>query len=254
MKPAFYTGASGLIAFQNSINNVGNNLANTNTVGYKAQGMSFEDLLYQDMYVNTTPTPLTGNGVRAIGTGLQIQQSSFKSAEGGYNFAIANDNGDGNGFFAVEGPDGEISYTRNGAFTVDVESGELVTMDGRFVLDNRGEHIEVDLPEYKSSKKNKKVEEAQDLTREIGVYMFDNPSQLEPISETRYRATAASGQAVAADEEIGYQIYKDMLEQSGVSVQEEMANMILAQRGFQLSAKVLQTADTIEDTINTLRR
>lgn len=252
MKPSFYAAASGLTTYQQALDNIGNNIANANTQGYKAQGSSFEDLLYQDMYVNLRPAPLTGSGVRAVGTGLILGEAPLKESLGEYDFAITMKGQDG--FFAVQNNAGDISYTRNGAFAFDVASGELVTAEGLYVLNQDGGHITIEKPKAAVNNEKTKYDDKQQLTQEIGVYVFDNPSQLDPISGTLYQATEASGVATAAVEDADYKILQGFLEQSGVSVSQEMTNMILAQRGYQMSARVLQTADLLEDTINNLRK
>ena len=77
MKPAFYTGASGLVAHQEMLNAIGNNIANVNTYGYKRQTLSFQDLLYSEMYVNTPNETMTGHGVKSVYTGISVKQASL---------------------------------------------------------------------------------------------------------------------------------------------------------------------------------
>lgn len=250
MKSAFYSGASGLIAFQQALDTTGNNIANVNTTGYKQQTQSFQDLLYTDMWVNNDPKPLTGHGVRTVSTGSQMTQAPFLESVGdGYNFAISCKDGLF-GMFAVEDVDGNIYYTRNGAFTVDVEAGELVTQDGLYVLDNGGDHISVPL----TYEDQQDLEEEDKVENLIGVYTFSNPSALTQLTGTRFQENAQSGEAEALDPEEGqYSLLHNYLEQSGVQLQTEMTNLIIAQRAYQMSARVLQTSDEMEQVISSLR-
>ena len=140
MKAAFYSGVSGLVAYQEALNTIGNNVANVNTIGYKAQTTSFQDLLYTDMYVNTPENPLTGNGVKAVAVGISTGQAALIRTDRELDFAI-----NGDGWFAVE-RDGSIQYTRNGSFSVGMDGymAALVTSDGAYVLDSSGQRIYCD--------------------------------------------------------------------------------------------------------------
>lgn len=249
MKSAFYSGASGMIAFQQALDTTGNNIANVNTVGYKQQMQSFQDLLYTNMWVNNESEPKTGHGVRTIGTGSQMTDAPFMESVGdGYNYAIACKNGEV-GMFAVEDADGNIFYTRNGAFTIDVEEEELMTEDGFYVLDSSGDHIAMNL-EY-----DEDADEEEPLETQIGVYRFANPSALTAITGSRFQENEQSGEAEALDyEEQGYKLMHGYLEQSGINMQNEMMDVIIAQRAYQMSARVLQTSDEMEQLISTLRK
>ena len=243
MKSAFYSGASGLIANQEALNNIGNNLANSNTVGYKAQQTSFEDLLYRNMYNNGANPPLVGQGVRVTGTGLVVEPSALINTGNPLDFAIA-----GDGWFAVQ-KNNQTFYTRNGQFDVSVEGSRayLVAQDGSYVLTDRGQRITID-----SYDKSEELDYSE-LTEKIGVYRFANPGALTPASSNRYSPSATSGTAAAAREG-DYKILNMSLEQSGVSTAQELTNMITAQRAYQISARIVQVADENEQTVNNLRR
>lgn len=243
MKTAFYSGASGLMANQEALNTIGSNLANANTIGYKSQQTSFQDLLYRNMYLNEANPPLVGQGVRATGSGLNTEPAALINTGNPLDFAIA-----GDGWFAVQ-QNGQTYYTRNGNFDVSVEGsrGYLTTQDGAYVLTRSGGKI--DIESYKDSEEL----DYNGLADKIGVYRFTNPSALAPASNNRYSANATSGTAKAADEG-DYSIMNMALEQSGVALPQEMTNMITAQRAYQISARIVQVADENEQTINNLRR
>ena len=148
----------------------------------------------------------------------------------------------------MERPDGSTAYTRSGAFDISMEgdSGYLVTSDGACVLDRRGRRIEVE-PEDRDSPLD-----LEGLAEQIGVYAIPNPYSLEPVGGNCYVTTAPSGEAEAMDEG-AYQLLQGTLEQSAVNLSDEMVSVIAAQRAFRLNAKLVQTADELEQTVNNLR-
>lgn len=276
MKPAFYTGTSGLVAFQERMNTIGHNMANLNTAGYKKENTSFQDLLYNDMYVKSENNPLTGHGVRSVSAGVQFSQGDPQNTGGPYDFAIV-----GDGLFAVENGE-EIQYTRDGSFamTAEGETAYLTTHDGRYVLDADGNHIEIpnelDGPgrEYPADSEeggtgtdndtntdnntdntvdDTPAEYVPTLTDQIGVFVFPNPGGLDPVAGNRYVPGETAGEAVAAESGTNH-VLKGYLEASNANMMDGMVEMITAQRAFQLSARVVQAADENEQTINNLRK
>lgn len=239
---AFYTGATGLNAFQESMDVIGNNIANVNTNGYKAVGTSFNDLLYSEMYVNTPNSPLVGHGVKATTKGIEAGQGITLPTSGKLDLAIA-----GRGWFALEAENGKL-YTRDGSFAISLSGNTayLVNKDGNYVLDAGGKRISATIDQKTTSI------DTDALVKQIGIFEFAYPEALTPVSSNCYRANDFTGTATAAAQGdntilVGY------LEQSGVSITDEMANLITAQRGYQLSARVVQVADEIEQTVNSLR-
>lgn len=241
MKAAFYSGASGLIAYQEAMDTIGNNIANVNTNGYKAQTTSFRELLHTDMYANTETNPQTGRGVKAVTSGISAGQAALVNTNRELDFAIT-----GDGWFAVE-KDGQVQYTRNGSFSIGLEwdTAGLVTSDGAYVLDNYGQRIYSDGYEETLG--------ASSLRERLGVYTFANQEGLEPASATRYIPTAVSGAAMNAWDG-SERIISGFLEQSGVVLTDEISKMISVQRAYQVSARLVQVADENEQTINSLRK
>lgn len=239
MNIAFYNGASGLVAHQSALDQVANNIANVNTVGYKPTRPEFDDLLYTQMYTNEEK-PMHGHGVRLGSADLIYGQGPVQQTYRALDFALVSD-----GFFAVEEPDGERVYTRNGAFDVSIESKNAYLVDdqGRYVLDSRGSRITLE-------KLSGDTYDYSGLTDTIGVFVFDNPYGLESINNTSFRESENSGAARIAQE---YQIRTQALENSGVHLADEMTNLIVTQRAYQLSARVVQTSDEMEEIVNNLR-
>ena len=263
MKSAFYAGATGLMAHQEALNTIGHNLANVNTTGYKAQGTSFDELLYNRMYVNTENEANNGFGVRAVSTGILPGQAEFIQTGNPLSFAVS-----GDAFFAVETGSGQTMYTRDGSFALSVEGDRpyLTTADGCYVLGRDGQRVQLEekkpleFPKGEGGNNNTDNKnqglgmDYEALAGKIGLYRFANPGALQPMSTNRYAATPAAGEAKLEEENGGSKVLSGYLEQSGVSITDEMANMIAAQRSYQLSARVVQVADEVEQVVNGLRR
>lgn len=239
MNVSFYTGASGLIAYEKAMEQIAHNIANTNTVGYKSLRPEFTDLLYTEMYTNEVK-PQEGHGVKVRSADLLYGQGPLQQTWNALDFAII-----GDGFFAVRGQDGTVEYTRNGAFDISVESssGFLVDSMGRYVLDAGQNPIPL-------TRQENGTFDLTGLPDRLAVFRFDNPYELENVNGTSFRQTDRSGAPVVNTDVI---IREQALEGSGVQLADEMTNMIVTQRAYQLSARVVQTADQIEELANNLR-
>jgi len=244
MKTAFHAGVSGLLAYQQMLDTIGNNIANVNTVGYKHQTTNFEDLLYVHMNTKSAPELLKGVGTRAAYTQLHANQGAFVSTEGRLDFAI-----NGDGFFQVDN-EGRREFTRAGAFAIGLRNRRayLTTADGgAYVLDTRGRRIELRTDE-KTGQYDFDV-----LAEQIGIFRFTNPHALSPVSANRYLESEESGKAARDTKKVN-NLVAGYLEQSGTNLSDEMAAMIRAQRAYQVSARVVSTSDQLEDIVNNLRR
>ncbi len=232
----FYSGASGLIAQQSHLDVVANNMANTGTVGFKPQKANFQTLLYEN--VNGALPPIsTGHGTRIQQVTTNFKAANLQKTDYELDFALV----DQDGFFAIETPDEEpkIYYTRAGNFQwlVDGETRTLVTGDGEFVLDADGSHIEIG--------EDEEIEPGM-----IGVFDMPNPYGMMPVGGNKYALTEASGEAEVVENLKPVQGY---LESSKTDIATEMVRMIEASRAFSMNAKVVTTADEIEQTVNSLR-
>jgi len=248
MNIAFYTGASGLRAYQNQIDTIANNVSNVNTFGYKADKASFRDLIYTSMNINKNreladdEQVLTGHGVQYDGQNLMYSQGVLYNSGYALDFAIA-----GDGLFAVQ-RDGRTEYTRNGSFDMSVEgnSNYLVTSDGAYVLDSYGNRITVPYDEQTHEIDNASV------AQKIGVFNFENPYGLMKTDDISFLPTEISGEAQAAGKG-SYKIYTSSLERSNTNIADEMADLIVSQKAYQFSARVVTAADEVEQIVNSLR-
>lgn len=271
MMRALWTAASGMTSQQTNVDVISNNLANVNTVGYKKEAAEFKSLLYQTIQTSTTSAngdtkPIgaqVGLGVRNSAITSVFTQGAMTASSLDTDFAI-----DGKGFFAVRGMDGETNYTRNGSFNFAVGTGGMMlcNSDGLPVLDTAGATITLG-NQYDISKIS--IDSGGNLTYpdatnnpapigiKIGLVQFSNPAGLEKTSGSLYRATAASGQARQESLNANLPqstIRQGYLEASNVQVVDEMVNLIVAQRAYEMNSKAIQAADEMLGQANNLKR
>lgn len=260
MMRSLWTSATGMIAQQLNIDVISNNLANVNTTGFKKSRAEFEDLLYQDQKIAGTET----EGGRRIPTGIQVgmgvrpttvhkffSQGDYQNTENPLDLAI-----EGDGFFLVD-VNGEEAYTRAGAFKLDNE-GTVVTANG-YVLQ----------PEFTVPAETVNVVVTQDgkitaldkngdelAAANIPLYTFVNPAGLKATGRNLFVPTEASGDAVEGtpgENNVGT-ISQGFLEMSNVEIVDEMVNMIVGQRAYEINSKSIQTSDSMLQTATNLKR
>lgn len=272
MVRSLWSAATGMIAQQTNVDTISNNLANVNTTGYKTEVAEFKSLLYQNLQTKTTSAngdtkPISaqvGLGVRNSSITSIFTEGSFYESTSTSAFAI-----DGEGFFGIRTASGETQYTRNGNFTWAVGNNgtlNLTTSDGEQVLDTNGRPISVS-GDYKTSEITITADgeicypdesnNPQSLGISIGLFQFQNPSGLEKTSSSLYKVTAASGQAInEATTTLSIQksqVVQGYLEGSNVQVVDEMVNLIVAQRAYEMNSKVIQASDDMMAQANQLR-
>ena len=259
---ALYTAASGMNAQQANIDNVAHNLANVNTAGFKKSRVEFEDLVYQQIKAPGSPTsqeaesPVgleAGLGARVVATARNFSAGNLRSTNGPLDLAI-----EGQGFFQVTLPGGETGYTRAGALHLNGQ-GQLVTAEGlqlepQITVPANATSITISKDGIVSVAVPGQTEPQQVGTIELA--MFQNPAGLQARGGNVFAATIASGDAttgVAGSEGLGT-IAQGFLEDSNVSVVEEMVNMILGQRAYEANSRVIRAADEMLQQVNNLSR
>lgn len=271
MVRSLWTAASGMIAQQNNVDTIANNLANVNTTGYKTEVAEFKSLLYQDIQTKTTSAngerkPVSaqvGLGVRNSSVTSRFTQGNFYDSTNDLAFAVS-----GDGFFGIKGEDGNTYYTRNGDFHLaKYDKGlAITTSDGNVVLDSTGKAIILD-EKIVSSKLTvsangelcypDETNNAKSMGITIGLWQFNNPSGLEKIGDSSYAESAASGTPMNESTATGLkksELRQGYLEGSNVQVVDEMVNMIVAQRAYELNSKAIQATDEMMSQANQLRR
>jgi flagellar basal-body rod protein FlgG len=258
---SLYTAATGMEAQSLRIDVIANNLANSTTTAFKRTRAEFEDLLSDtirgasapDPRGGTSPAPLqVGLGVRTGGTSRSWQQGELLGTHGKLDLAI-----EGPGFFQVRRQDGSFAYTRAGNLRVDA-TGRLANQRGELVEPGISVHPEtLDLTIQGNGLIMARVS-GSDVPQEIGQLEranFPNASGLEAIGGNMFVQTPASGDPILArpGEQGTGLLNQGFLEGSNVKAVEEMIDMISAQRGFELSSKVISTADQMLQKLTTLR-
>ncbi len=261
---ALRSAASGMYAQQLNIEVISNNIANINTNAFKKNKAEFQDLMYQEIPVNTLPSTSSapnqsaiekiqvGNGVQPTSTQKNFKQGDIEATNNSMDFAIQ-----GDGFFQVKKPDGTYAYTRDGALKVNSE-GKIVTASGYYlepeititedttdIAVNRDGTVEL-----------KQVGGGSTTVDTIQLVRFMNPGGLEAIGNNLYVESVASGTPIygtAGSNGFG-EIQQGHLEASNVDIVEEMVAMIAAQRAYEINSKTVKTVEDMMTMANNLKR
>ena len=260
MMRSLWTAASGMTSQQLNVDTISNNIANVNTTGYKKERLEFQSLLYQTMSRATLDENDTG---RPVVSSRIFTNGSVERTDNPLDFYLQ-----GDGFFVVERGEDDIVYTKDGSFKLSLNGDELslVTSEGYAILDTDGEPIT--LPENVSMA-DVTVDslgnityidedgESQDLGVRFNIVQFPNVQGLEAIGNNFYTVTAASGEAVQESEgetTTVSSIIQNCLEMSNVNVANEMVDLIIAQRAYELNSKAIQTSDDMLQQASNLKR
>ncbi|QHQ60020.1 flagellar basal-body rod protein FlgG [Anaerocolumna sedimenticola] len=271
MMRSLWTAASGMISQQTNVDTISNNLANINTTGYKKENAQFKTLLYQTIQTKSTdsngedkPSGIqVGLGVRNSAILSQYTQGNLNETGNDFDFGIQ-----GNGFFRVQTSDGSIGYTRNGAFGLSVGANgiTLATTEGYPILDTTGAPIVLDsnintadlqIDESGNLLYPDENDKLQPMGIQISLAQFNNPAGLEKTSDSILKETAASGTARLENEDANLKksvIKTGFLEGSNVQAVNEMVDLIVAQRAYEMNSKSITAADEMLQQANNLRR
>lgn len=271
MMRSLWTAASGMRSQQTNVDIISNNLANVNTIGYKKETAEFKSLLYQTIQSRTTSAngaekPIgaqVGLGVRNSSITSNFDQGTLTPTENTFDFAIQ-----GQGFFQIMGENGETYYTRNGSFGMAMSTNGIVlaNSDGLPVLDVDGQPIILDA-ETDTSKITvmndgnlalpDETNNPAPIGVQLGIVQFANPAGLEKIGGSMFATSAASGEPmleVETDELNKSSIEQGYIESSNVQVVDEMVDLIVAQRAYEMNSKAIQASDEMLSQANALRR
>lgn len=262
MDKTLMTAATGLSAQQRFVEIISNNLANVNTTGFKKIRPEFQDLMYETIRPagNTQRTGAEapnevqiGGGTELVATTKQFSQGDIKPTNNPLDMAI-----NGEGFFIIRRPDNTFAYTRDGSFQLD-KNGQIVTSQG-YPLDPGitipSEAVEVKLSRDGVITMRTSGEEDEQTVGQLELARFVNPAGLRAVGDNLYEETSASGQVSfeqPATNNTGTLI-QSHIENSNVDLVEEMVNMIIAQRAYELNSKSVRTADDILQTATNLKR
>lgn len=249
---------TGLEAQHNKLATISNNLANVNTNGFKRDRAIFEDLIYQNIRQpggqtsEDTALPsglMLGTGVRTVATQKLHSQGNIVQTNNPLDVAIQ-----GRGYFQVLKPNGDMGYTRNGAFQVN-NNGDLVTPSGYLVqpqitIPPNAQSITIGTDGTVSVSVPGQAGAQQ--VGQIQLAEFINPSGLQPVGENLFLETAASGEPVLGNpgEDTFGSLNQASLEGSNVNVVEELVNMIETQRAYEMNSKAISTMDQMLQYVN----
>ncbi|MEO5806877.1 flagellar basal-body rod protein FlgG [Devosia sp.] len=259
---ALYIASTGMSAEERNVEVISNNIANMRTTGYKRQRAEFQDLLYQQMrragsqtsnQGNMIPAGLEiGSGVRTVATPRVMSQGSVSPTEKDLDIAIR-----GDGFFMIQMPDGRTGYTRDGSFERDA-TGQLVNSSG-FVLQPG-----ITIPDTAKSiaiAPNGTVEAtlgtdaAPTQLGQLQLANFVNKAGLESVGDNLFVETAASGtpQIGLPNADSNGDLLQGYLEMSNVNSVTEIADLIAAQRAYEMNARVISGADEMMQSTSQMR-
>jgi flagellar basal-body rod protein FlgG len=260
MLRALYSSASGMQSQQMNLDVIANNLANVNTTGFKRSKIEFQDLLYQTNKQpgadagsgNQIPTGIQiGHGSRPVSTSRVFTMGELSQTGEKLDIAIA-----GDGFFEVQMPDGTRAFTRDGSLKAD-SNGRVVTSDGLPILGfpaiQPGTTAITISP---SGTVSIKVGDQAPQNSQLSLVRFANAGGLQTIGRNLFRESPSSGTAETGQPgQNGFgELTQGFLELSNVKVVEEMVNLIMAQRAYEINSKAIQAADEMMQQSNNLRR
>jgi len=262
MQRSMFIAATGMEAQRLNIDVISNNLANVNTSGFKRSRADFQELMYQGIKDagaasadgTTLPTGIqVGLGVKPAAVQKIFKQGDFVTTENPLDFVI-----EGNGFFQILTPEGETAYTRAGAFKLDSE-GNIVNSDGYAMepaISIPSDALSITVTSDGTVSIMQQGNIAGVEVGQMELAQFINPGGLQSIGKNLFLTTAASGEATTGNpnsEGFGA-VNQGFLELSNVNVVEEMVNMIVSQRAYELSSKVVQTSDEMLSMANNIKR
>lgn len=260
MLRGMWSGASGMAAQRLTIDVIANNLANVNTVGFKKSRTDFQDLMYQTISQAGSITSTGGQvpvgiqvgmGTMPVGVHKIFMQGEFNETKNELDMAV-----EGRGFYKVISNEEEL-YTRAGNFKLDADRN-IVTANGdklqpEIAVPEDTVNIDIDVNGTVT------VFDPEGTGTSLGaieLYSFPNPAGLFSRGHNLYRATDASGEAVAGtpgSDGLGT-IIQGFIEISNVDVVQEMVHMIMAQRAYEMNSKVIKTADNMMSVVNSIAR
>jgi len=260
---ALFSAASGMNAQQLNVDNIANNIANANTNGFKTRRAQFQDLLYQSMIQPGTaanqqaviPTGLhLGMGTRSVSNEIIFTQGNFSQTDNPLDVVIQ-----GNGFFQIRRPSGDVGYTKSGSFHLN-NTGQVVTANGDPLeppITIPQGALAVTIATDGTVSFTLPNQTAAQQAGQIQLANFANPSGLNSIGDSLFLPTDASGSPITGapggQEGMG-SLLQGYVEQSNVSVVQEFVNLIVSQRAYEANSKVVKAADDMYQQVNNLKQ
>ena len=264
MNDALYIAATGMQTQQLAVDTISNNLANAQTPGFKSGRVNFQELMSRDVAahgahasagVDDAPAAVLeqGSGVGVASMVKDFTAGTVSTGGTAMNLAIK-----GDGFLEVQAADGSTAYWRGGLLQVNAD-GWLATAQGQVLkpqirVDKTAGPIAIAADGTVTQHRAGSTTDA--VLGQIPLQVFANASGLKPQGDALYLATTESGEATtlhAADSGVG-KFAQGSVEQSNVNVTDEVVNLMMAQRAYEMNVKVIQAADELAQMSNNLRR
>lgn len=259
----FEAAANGMQALINQNDSTANNVANVNTIGYKKQSLVFQNI-YDSSVVQKNPQTGELQSVGELSIGSQVQKLTYDFTQGsldrtGNPFDLAIQ---GDGFFKVQSSDGQVSYTRNGSFTLN-NKGELVTKDGDYVLDDRSKKIKINTNDVVIRSLNDIIinedgqiavcnSEGNTTMQKVGVYDFANKEDMTCIGSSKFRPTETNTSKEVKPTK--FSIQQGSLEMSNANTVNEMMRTISTSRNYEALSKMIKTGgETLGNALRVAR-
>jgi len=257
---ALWNSKSAMTAQQEKLDYISNNLANSSTDGYKREGVSFQDLVYENINRLGYPTSNNSKTSQINGVGVKVGNAIRDNSQGDLinssfktDFAI-----DGPGYFRIEQKDGSFAYQRNGSFNVD-SSGKLVNKNGNFLsieytaagndINAKGGITNDNFVVDQSGEITVKTGESSVVYGKINLYNSIGDDSMVSMGNNQFMAKAGANVYV----EKNSNVLQNFLEGSNVDIAKEMTDMIIAQRSFEFGSQGIKTADEMWGLINNLK-
>lgn len=255
MLDAIYVGESGLKANQLRLNVLSNNIANLNTPAFKKGRVQFADLLYRDLpgANSSQSTGGIGLGTSVSRVDTDLQQGDLRQTDRPLDVTIQ-----GNGFFEVQLGNGQLAYTRLGSLRLG-EDGELVTSNGySFTTAIRipADSLQITIAANGEVTTTTANDKQPVLLGQIELAQFVNPASLRSFGQGLYQATAEAGAVyyAAPGEDGAGTLKQGFVEASNVDLTEELSELLITQRAYQVNASIVKAGDEILEQVNNLRR
>jgi flagellar basal-body rod protein FlgG len=239
------TAAAGMAAQQQKLDGVANDLANANTTGYKHTRIGFKDLLYEQGGRPSANGVRRGTGAAAVDAGRGFEQGSLKRTDNPLDVAI-----EGEGFLKVKLADGRQALTRDGGLHVD-GNNRLVTSTGALI--QPAITIPANVPADRIAiAEDGTVRAAGNVVGKLQIVTVRSTAGLMSAGDNAFIATAQSGAARPAPADS--KLAQGALEASNTDMAQAMVDMIDAQRTYQMTSKAIQTADSMMEIANGVKR
>jgi flagellar basal-body rod protein FlgG len=254
--------ATGMLAQQQNVEVISNNIANMNTTAYMRRRTEFHDLIYQNLRrVGSTSSDagtVVPSGVQ-LGLGVKMaavyrihEQGNLSSTDNTFDLAVQ-----GKGFFQIQLPDGTTGYSRDGSFQLS-PSGQIVTHDGNPLIPNitvASDAIDVTINSSGSVQVKTQGSVTPTTAGQIQLATFANEAGLEAMGSNLHQETPASGAATTGTPgATGFgTMLQGFLETSNVNAVSEVSELISAQRAYEMNSKVIQTSDQMMSTLNQIK-